>query len=245
MPIAPRIVLAIMLLWSSATAAAPPDPILFLGIRGRATLADLLGQTVLRRMARIGEQVVDASRLTAADRTCDDPACLGPLADTYEANWILGGEVRESAPQRYRIALWLFEAGTNRILEEQADCEGGDRDTMVEMTSSATGRLLEQRRLTSRPPPAKRRPGAMQPVKASPAPATTTRKILAGVFGATALVALGGGIFATAYDLRGRCLSGYTKMPDMQCPASPWFAASGYGLAAALGTGFVLSIVLP
>src|SRR5581483_10054550 len=117
-----------LLLWElpegRAQSASAGGRILLLGVQSRGRPHERASRAVAQRLERMGEAPLSPRRpLSAAERRCKTPECMTALASQTGAGRLLGGEIVGSGRRGYLLTLWLFDAGTRRLQEEEGSCE--------------------------------------------------------------------------------------------------------------------------
>lgn len=242
----------------SADARADTNGILFLGVFQKNVPHEGARRAVIKRMERMGEQLLAIERLTVSERGCRSQECLTKLATDRNADFILGGDLRLIEARTFSISMWLWDARAGKLREGSATpCIACDEDTLANAVSTATGQILEQRRGPSKPrepptplpPPISVTPPAPPVGEKPPAPPRFSRGhlIAIGALAAGTLTALGASIFFSTVTMRGDLCSNQPPPPAAPhlCNYSPILQGVGWSATGVLATGLVLSIALP
>lgn len=169
--------LLVALAMAGATPAAA-ETLLVLGV-ARDGKADLrLSRQISDRLARTGETVAPATRLTAKERLCVAQDCLEALAGREAATVVLTASVQPAGRGTQSMAALLYDVVRRKPYEVAGECERCMPETLALRVGDLFERLLKQQREQRGEPLAQRRSpapsvGAPVPVKgpeAMPAP---------------------------------------------------------------------------
>lgn len=240
---------AAALLLTLGTARAAPSPtVLVLSVAEEGRQQDSLRSQVSELMQRAGARPIDSAGLTAANRACQEPVCLGKLAEDHRAELILAARIERRSRHERLVDMWLYEAKGGSDQSERGLCDVRD---LKDCVTSLAGKLIAPQLDGSPPREGEPRPAASltAPPKAPARRASRPGwRIGLGVGLTTvALGALATGISTSV--LQGKEGPSGSCMPTGQEMACAYnfmpLSTSSYVAAGVLAVGAILSFSLP
>ena len=128
-----------LLLNPARAGAASQRTVLVLSISDEGRQQDGLRAQVSELVQRVGAQVVDAGSLPSSARACDEPGCLGKLAEEHRAELVLAARItRRNRHERF-VDMWIYDISHGREQTGQELCDSRD---MKDCLTGLAGRLL-------------------------------------------------------------------------------------------------------
>jgi len=154
-----------------APAQAEPEAVLLLGLQRNSKFDAEVRDAIRTRLEQMAvTSAVHGPRLGSEDLSCTAPDCLERLGKTYDARWLLGGQV-VGGEGTYVINLWLFDRSTQALRQSKAGCNDCEFEALKDRVAYTAGELFSPEHTESNrppnPPPAV--PPELPPVK-PPAP---------------------------------------------------------------------------
>jgi hypothetical protein len=228
--------------------------------KGRGSEARLV-KGLSEHLERSGMLLTEGA-LSAQDRACDGPECIEELAKREGAGLVLTAKIQENAASSFFITMALFDALRRAPLQETAVCDQCNQELLIVKLNDVADKLIRQCRearlvpthttqspnvplvpsVTDHPGIGNNSGNPHQVNQGFFAGLSPKRKIIAGVLGGLAGVALITGIALTATD--GRDTTGCVmKALNHVCVMDNVGGyATAYALTGALavGVGFAL-----
>jgi hypothetical protein len=125
-------------------AAAPSEPLLFLGVVRGPAIDKLATQVVTEHLTDRQETLVSAAAISEADRRCRRAQCLGTLASGRKAELVLSGDVSEitGTKNTLRVLMHLYDARRREVLDQENLCADCDETKLGILLTSTTSELL-------------------------------------------------------------------------------------------------------
>ena len=242
---------------------AADEPVMVVGVfRDNRLDAALLGR-LREHLARNGEQLLAAPKMTAAEQQCTSQECLDRLAARTGAKFVLIISAQRTAASGDSLYLTglLYDASRHWPRQATLDCLGCKGELLVTRINELADKLFIEIRTpeltlaTHQPviPPLGVGQGITAPLPQRVSTEggyferlSARRKLAAGVLGAVSLA-----VFASAGTFHG--LDGH--MTDLSCSPdgaphacawnTKWLYGTGYGLGSALLVGAGLTLFWP
>lgn len=168
-------VATVALLLRAASASAAPSPtVLVLSVAEEGHQQASLRAQVAEFVQRAGARPLDPASLPPASRACEEPVCLGQLAESHRVQLILAARIERRSRHERLIDMWLFEAKGGSDQSERALCDIRD---MKDCLTSLAGKLIAPQ-LDGGSPHEAPEPRPAEPPAAAPAAALLESKPL-------------------------------------------------------------------
>lgn len=157
----------------SRAAAAPSEPILFLGIQRHTAIDRVVSEQLAENLSERGENIHRTATLSDAERRCRHPQCLEALALDHRVPLVLSGDVSSAGPNNtLRVQMRLFDVRRQRgtpdsLIEMENLCTVCDETKLGIVIATTTSGVLASYRTASQSQP----PPAMPAVPDAPPPA--------------------------------------------------------------------------
>ncbi|HRI52580.1 MAG TPA: hypothetical protein PLW65_20595 [Pseudomonadota bacterium] len=162
-----RLAVVALLLIAGTASAAPSPTVLVLSVAEEGRQHDSLRNQVGELMQRAGARPIDDAGLTAANRACQEPVCLGKLAEDHRAELILAARIERRSRHERLVDMWLYEAKSGSDQSERGLCDVRD---MKDCVTSLAGKLIAPQ-LDGSAPREGKEPGPAALIASSKAPA--------------------------------------------------------------------------
>lgn len=162
----------------SRAAAAPSEPILFLGIQRHTAIDRVVSEQLAENLSERGENIHRTATLSDAERRCRHPECLEALALDHRVPLVLSGDVSSAGPNRtLRVQMRLFDVRRQRgtpesLIEMENLCTVCDETKLGIVIATTTSGVLASYRTASQSQPPPAMPGVpdVPPPAADPLP---------------------------------------------------------------------------
>lgn len=161
-------IVGMLLIGSTPAGAATGRTVLILSIAESGRQHDSLRTQVGELVQRAGAKLVEAEALPSSARSCDEPTCLGKLAEEYRAELILAARIERRSRHDRFVSMWIYEARSGQDQSGQELCDARDlKDCLTGLAGKLIGAQLEG----SPPSAASEPPPSGTAAAASPQPA--------------------------------------------------------------------------
>ena len=92
-------------------------------------------------LQRMGEEVVTVT-LSTQEQVCNQTDCLLRLAERYQAQRLVGGEITAN-DKNYLIQVWIYDRATAQPTLTEARCNECSSEQLYDTTGRTAGQLLE------------------------------------------------------------------------------------------------------